>query len=313
MKIASKTAALAGAVCLLAAAASAAPPLAAAARLDAPATADSLRVTLQNKQRLVERQLTQSPAALRIRQSKHAQANKLLAQAQAYHVRAQEQADAGRAQAAMELLDEALRQIMAASKLVPDVAHQAVLERRQNAQLRAALSNFQALHKSLTNRMESKKAQTLNVNADSGRIATMVAQADALIASGKQREANGLLSDAYRTVVSTLINMLAAETIVYGLKFDSPTEEYRHELARNLGYEELIPIALVQLNTAPQTATLAERHVQQSRHLRQVAQKQASGGEYPVALKTMQDATEQLQRALRVAGVLVPQSTEFTR
>lgn len=312
MKIASKTAALAGAVCLLAALAPA-PALAGAARMASPVTADALNITLQSKQRLVEQQLHQSPAVLRIRQSKHGQANRMLAQAQSLYTKAQEQATTARAQAAIELLDEALRQIVAASRLVPDVAHQGALERHQNTQLREALGSFQALHKSLTNRMDGKKAQTATVTVDSARIDAMVAQADALMARGKQREANVLLSDAYRAVVSTLNNMLAAQTIVYDLKFDSPAEEYRHELARNLGYEELVPIALVQLNTAPQTAILTQRHVQQSRHLRLVAQKQAGAGDYPAAMKALQDATEQLQHALRVAGVLVPQSTEFTR
>lgn len=300
MKMA-KTAALAGALWWLVAAASA-----------APAPAESLRVTLQSKQRLVAQQLTQSPAALRIRQSQHASANKMLAQAQAHYAKAQQLEDAGRMPAAIDSLDEALRQIVAASKLVPDVAYQAALERSQNTQLREALGAFQARHKSLISRMTSKKGQTGAATVDTGRIDAMVAKADVLIASGKQREANGVLNEAYRAVVATLNNMLAAETIVYDLKFDSPAEEFRHELARNRDYEELIPIALVQLNTTRETATLAERHVQQSRQLREAAQQQASAGTYPIALKTLHDATEQLQRALRVAGVRVPQSTEFT-
>lgn len=313
MKMMRNTAALAGAVCLLATQASVAQAPVAVARLAAPTTADSLHLTRLNKQRLVEQQLTQSPAALRIRQSKHAQANKLLAQAQGYYTKAREQSDVKQAQAAIELLDEALRQFVAASRLVPDVTHQVALERHQNTQLREALGIFQVLHKNHSSRMERKKAQTATVAIDRGRIEAMVAQADVLITSGKQREANRLLNDAYRLVVSTLSDMLAAETIVYDLKFDTPVEEYRHELARNLGYEELIPIALVQMNTAAQSVVLAERHVQQSRHLRQVAHQQVGGGDYAGAMKTMQDATEQLQRALRVAGVVVPQTTEFTR
>lgn len=301
MNQAGKSAALAGVLCLLG-----------AAVMAAPAPAQSLRVTLQSKQRLVEQQLTQSPAVLRIRQSQQVQAKKMLAQAQANYARAQQQADAGRTPAAIELLDESLRQIVAASALVPDVTHQAALERSQNAQLREALGTFQALHKSLTNRMAGKTGQTANASVDIGHIDTLVAQADTLMANGQQRQANQVLSQAYRAVVSTLNKILAAETIVYDLKFDSPSEEFRHELARNRSYEELIPIALAQLNTSRATATLAQRHVLQSQQLRAAAQRQADAGAYPVAMKAIQDATEQLQRALRVAGVRVPQSTEIT-
>lgn len=303
------SATLAWAVLWLAGAASAAETL--------PAATDSVRfgtslarVTLDSKLRLVQLQLTQSPAVQRIRQSNNTQAKKKITDAQALYAKAQAESNAGRAEVATQLLDESLRQIVSASSLVPDVAQQATQERSRNASLREAIRTFQSLHKSLTTRMATGKEQTPSVAFDVGQINGLMDKADALVASGDQHEANAVLNSAYKIVVSTLNKMLAAQTFVYELKFDSPGEEFRHELARNLSYEELIPIALAQLDTTREAAALAERHAQQSRDLRNAAQKQASGGNYRAATKIVQEATIHLQASLRITGVVVPQSPE---
>lgn len=315
MKNSSKSATLAWAVLLLAGAASATEPVPAAVKPDAPSGAEvganPLLVTLESKLRLVKLLLAQSPAVQRIPQSNNAQAKKKLADAQAHYAKAEVESNAGRAEAAIQLLDESLRKIVSASIMVPDVTQQAAQERSQNANWREAIRTFQTLHKNISSRMSTSNVQTSAVAADIGRIDGMVDKADALIASGNQHEASVLLSSAYKIVVSALNKMLTAETIVYDLKFDSPAEEFRHELARNRSYEDLIPLALVQLNTTRETATLAERYVQQSRDLRDAAQKQASDGAYHTAVKTIQNATSHLQRSLRIAGVVVPQSPEI--
>lgn len=313
MKNGSTGAMLAGALLLLSGAASAAETLTPVAKPNATSgsavSANLPYASLENKLRLVKRLLTQAPAAQRISHSDSALAKKKLADAQVLYTRAQAEYSAGRASSAIQLLDESLRDIASASSLVPDIAQEAVRERHQNTQLREAIATFQALRNSLSRRM-APAAQTDAVTADIGRIDSLLARADELMANGNQHDANGVLNSAYKTVVSTLNKMLAAETIVYGLKFDSPADEFRHELARNRSYEELLPIALAQMNTARETAVLAERHAQQSRELREAANKRASSGDYSAAVKALQDATGHLQRSLRVAGVVVPQSTE---
>jgi hypothetical protein len=272
--------------------------------------ASSSRTTLERKLRLVKQLLAQSPAVLRISQSNNAQAKKKLADAQALYTKAETEFNASRAEAAMQLLDESLRQIAASSSLVPDPVQELAQERSRNTQLREAIRTFQTQHKSLASHMAPKKLQASTVATDIDRIDGMVDKADALILGGNQHDANVVLNSAYKAVVSTLNKMLAAETIVYGLKFDSPAEEFRHELARNRSYEELIPIAITQLNTVRETAIVAEGYAQQSRKLRVVAQKEADGRDYITAVKTIEDATSHLQRSLRIAGVVVPQSSE---
>lgn len=273
-------------------------------------SAASLQSALENKTRLVKLLLSQSPALLRIPQSNNAQAKKKLADVEALYAKASTEAGAGRPAAAVKLLDEALREIAAAARLVPDPAQQAAQERTRYTSLVESTRTFVSLYQNLSSRMAARKVAIPAGSFDFERVGGMLAKAEGLAAGGDHKNANAVLGDAYKAVVGALSRMLMAETIVYDLKFESPADEFKHELARNRSYEELLPLALAQMNTPRETATLAERYGQQSKELRDVAQKQAAAGDFQAALKVIQDATGQLQRALRVAGVIVPQSLE---
>lgn len=273
-------------------------------------SAASLQSVLENKTRLVSLLLAKSPAVQRIPQSNNAQAKKKLADAEVLYAKASTEAGAGRLDAAVKLLDEALREITAAARLVPDPAQQAAQDRARYTSLAESTRTFVSLYQNLSSRMAARKVAVPAASFDTERVAGMLAKAEGLAAGGDHRNANAVLGDAYKAVVAALSRMLMAETIVYDLKFDTPADEFKHELARNSSYEELLPLALAQMNTPRETATLAERYGQQSRGLRDSAQKQAAAGEFQAALKTIQEATGQLQRALRVAGVIVPQSLE---
>ncbi|HZW12620.1 MAG TPA: hypothetical protein VFF81_05430 [Noviherbaspirillum sp.] len=298
-----KRAGLAWSALMLAGMASIATPAGAA---DTVSGAASQQATLESKTRLVKLLLSQSPAVQRIPQSNNAQAQKKLAEAQSLTAKADAEAAAGRVEPAIKLLDKALLEITAAARLVPDAAQLASQERTRYTGLRESVRTFVSLHKSLAERMAIKKGAEL----DTGRIDGMLAKAEGLAGAANHKEANGVLNEAYKIVVTAISKMLFAETIVYDLKFDTPADEFKHELARNRSYEELIPLALKQLNPTRETAMLSERYVQRSKELRDLAQKQAGGGDYPSALKTIQDATGQLQRSLQIAGVVVPQSQE---
>ena len=296
------------AIVLAGAACAAGVPMAAIAQ--APAGADaavSTQALLDNKVKLVKLLLTQSPAMQRIPQSNNAQAKKKLADAQSLFARATSEAEAGRQASAIKMLDEALREITTASRLVPDAAQLASQERARYTGMNEATRTFLTLYKGVSAKLAGKGgAAALDVNGVNG----MIGKAESLAASGNHKEANTVLGDAYKTVVGALNRMLMAETIVYDQKFETPAEEYKYELARNRNYEELVPLAMAQLNPPRESAAISESYVQQSRHLRDASQKHAASGDYQTALKTIQDATLHLQRSLRVAGVIVPQSTE---
>lgn len=273
--------------------------------------AGSAQAAVESKTRLIRLLLSQSPAMQRIPQSNNAQAKKKLADAQSLFAKATSEANAGRHDAALKMLDETLREITAASRMVPDMSQLASQERARYNSLLESTRAFVSLHKNLSARMAARNLPSSSNPLDTIlRVKDQVDKAEVLAAAGNHKDANGILNDAYKSIVTALNRMLMSETIVYDNKFESPAEEFRHELARNRSYEELVPLAIAQFSPPREAAMQSERHVQQSRELRDVAQKQAASGDYPAALKTIQDATSHLQRSLRVAGVVVPQSIE---
>lgn len=270
---------------------------------------DAVQAALESKLRLVGLLLAQSPAAARIPRSDHAQAKRLLAEARAQFAQAEAASGAGRAPDAIALLDAALRQIVAASALVPDAGQQAALQRRRNAALRESMRSYQLLHQNLQSRA-ARQGQGAAAPGAMEPIAQLVAQAEAQAAGGDLQHANESLGQAGQAMAGLLAAMLTPEPLVVALHFATPADEFGHELARNQGYEELIPIALAQFNAAPATAALAQGHLARSRALRASAQQQARGGAHATAISTIQQATDELQRALRSIGVVMPASPE---
>jgi hypothetical protein len=273
-------------------------------------TSSATQAALESKTRLVALLLAQSPAMQRIPESGNAQAKKMLADAQTLYAQANAEASAGHKEQAVKLLDQALLELVSAARLVPDPMQLAAQERARYTSQSETVRTFLTLHGKLSARMAERKVQAPGGSLDLGKVGGLVEKAEALAGAGNHKDANAALNEAYRAVVVSLNRMLMAETIVYDQKFASPAEEFQNELARNRSYEELVPLALVQLNTARESAQLSERYVQQSRELREAAQKQAAVGDYAAALKTIQDATGHLQRSLRIAGVIVPQAPQ---
>ena len=97
--------------------------------------------------------------------------------------------------------------------------------------------------------------------------------------------------------------MLNAQTIVYDLNFKTAEEEYNYEAKRFKSYEELVPVAIEQKKPAPGAVKLMDSFVEKGRFQQQEAIKKAKSGDFPVAITMMQSATEQIRRALRIAGV----------
>lgn len=268
------------------------------------------RAALENKTRLVSVLLAQSPAVQRIPGSGNAEAIKMLADARALHDAAAGEAAAGRTDAAIGMLNQSLQKISLAARLVPDPAQQLALERARYTALKESTRAFANMHQGLLARMAERKAGPPAPAFDSDKVNAVLAQAADHAAANRYVQANTALQGAYNSVVASLNRLLMAKTIVYDKTFDTPADEYRHELARNRSYEDLVPLALMQLKPAPEIAAQSERSAQESRVLRDTAQQQAGRGDYAAALKTLHEATGHLQRSLRIAGVVVPQPLE---
>jgi len=91
----------------------------------------------------------------------------------------------------------------------------------------------------------------------------------------------------------------------YEVTFKNVIEEYDYELARYYSFEQLAPIAYVELKPDKNTIALSERYVQKSHDLSETAKKFAAKGEHRAAINTLLDASKRIKTALRVVGLVL--------
>ena len=131
-------------------------------------------------------------------------------------------------------------------------------------------------------------------------------QADLLFNQEKYAQANLHLVSIYEDVVVIVSEARRNQSIVHRLKLDTPAKEYAYELERNKSYEILVDVSIAEKQNPDKALLLdIQKFVGQSQGLVEEAKAQAASGEYVRAIKTLEDATSHLVRALRSAGVMV--------
>lgn len=241
-------------------------------------------------------------AAKRVTASEHSGAKDMLTSAQQKVTNARDFFTAGKKQAAIDSADEALRLVSAASKLVPS-EEMLLEERNRYNDIMDALKNFQTSHKETYKRTLNQRGAEAAVDYDKERVSELVSEAESLAAKSQYKIATQYVQNAERIVTMAINDMLNEQTIVYDLNFETAEEEYEYELKRYVSYEELIPIAIEQKKPAPGAVTLMNTFVEKGRFQKGEAVKTAKAGDFPVAITMMRSATEQIRRALRIAGV----------
>src|SRR3569832_1434881 len=92
-------------------------------------------------------------------------------------------------------------------------------------------------------------------------------------------------------------------TLVHEVTLVTPEDEYRYELQRYHGYVEQIPVAIEMRVPPPATVTSKRASVDKAQWKLEQAESKAGAGDYPVAIRMVLDATDEVRSALRQAGV----------
>jgi hypothetical protein len=137
------------------------------------------------------------------------------------------------------------------------------------------------------------------------RIEGLIASADQLAAAGKLIEARPVLDQAYGATRAAVSGLRGGDTLVRSLNFATKEEEYRYEIDRNDTHRMLITV-LLQDRRGGAADALIERGLTESARLRKQAEEQAQRREYDAGVKSLEDSTRELQRAIRGAGVYIP-------
>lgn len=263
------------------------------------------REEVQQKMQMVKMLLANSPVLERAARSGNAPVKQPAEVARTLYSRASDAFAENNLVWASAFLDEAISLMEDAARLAEDPDQVETGERARYAELLDDVRAFQATYQDARKGIPAKDAREYDQQVDSTR--TMVERAQAMVRDGRYKEACGQLEEVHGIYISALNKLYGSTALVYDAKFKSAPEEFAYELARYRGYEELLPIARVQLHPDPGTLQLSERYVQESRAGLDNAQKQAAGGDHQAAIITLQGATKRLQTALRTIGLETPE------
>lgn len=261
--------------------------------------------TVQQKLQLVRSLLAKSPAVKRAARSNDASVQQRVAAARALYAKANDTLDNGDPAQADELLDEALQLIETATRQAPDPSQVAKDQQTRYSQLLGGIHDLLATYQDLSIRLSPQKIFT--PSAETARVSILIDQAQTLARDHHFTEAGNLLKSAHELLINALNKLLQSTTLMYDLQFQSPAEEFNYEMARYHSYEELVPIAYAELKPGEDSIRLSERYVQESRLMRDRAKQQAASGDFPSAIGTMLEAVKQVQTALRLVGLVLPE------
>ncbi|MEQ6340810.1 MAG: hypothetical protein M3A44_03940 [Gammaproteobacteria bacterium] len=267
-----------------------------------PVTPSAMEAQVKQKIDFANMLVNVSKGAQRISASSNAQAKDMLGSARA-HLDASRTAlaagDIGKAQAEV---DESLKLVSAAARLVPSDSPEVTDPKFRYNELLDAIKTFESSYKQHRDRLAAKKGNAANT-LDTKKFQDALVQARGHADVGHYDEANKVLMGAQRMVTSALGVLLNAETVVYDKNFATPAEEYEYELSRYKSYEELIPLAIEQRNPPAATVEKMRELSEKAKAMHGDAVQQAAKKDYATAIGNLQDATMQLQRALMIAGV----------
>ncbi len=257
---------------------------------------------VEQKITLVSRMLHGSPVATRIAASGNAAAHAHVKQAEQLLQRSHALVGANDLVGADGVLNEAMWQIGKARELVPDPAAKEIGERARFAQTAHGVELLDAAYQQHLARTGHQ------ADSDLARARALAEEARQMATAEKYLEANALLSRARDLMLASYHRHLGSATIIYAETFVNSAGKYAYELDRYRDYESLLPIALRDLNVSRETSALVNRVAERAHALHGQAVQRAERKDFNAAIRLVTQATAQLQRALTVAGVVVPQS-----
>ncbi len=201
-----------------------------------------------------------------------------------------------------ETLGEAMRLFNIAGRMVPSDSLKEQWK-KDFPGLKEEVEVSKDLHKRNYNKITTKQGMGAGVNYDHKSVARLEAKAEELADDGDYLSANESLMIARDMIQAAIRQMMSGRKIVYELNLDTPEAEFKYELNKYIGYEELIPIAIEQKKPGRGIKMLAMRHVQEAKRMADTARKTAAETDYPKAIRMLQDATAEIRKALKLMGV----------
>lgn len=263
--------------------------------------APSNKLSVEKKLRFA-RMMLMTKSGRRVSESDNQEAKLILKDVSKKLDRVERQINEGDSVAADATLGEAMRLFNLAGRMVPseDLKEK---QKRDFPGLKEELDIAKDLHHRNYKRVTAQHGMGAGVNYDVRRVADLEVQAEQHASAGDYPQANESLTLARDMIQAAIRQMMTGRKIVYELNIDTPEAEFKYELNKYIGYEELIPIAIEQKKPSKGIQMLAMRHVKEAKRMADSARTTASASDYPRAIRMLQDATAEIRKALKLMGV----------
>jgi hypothetical protein len=264
-------------------------------------TAEAQKQGVGQNIRFVEQLIHESAAAKQILASDNEEAQALREKALASLDKAKLAEQQGDAQAVADALHEAKQAIFQAMRLV---GKKVVKDNRreQYEKRRSSTTTLLEAHQRIS---QEKGVDSAAAEVEAYAQKTMQ-EAQALYEDNKFAQALERMNIAYLSVKLSITKLRSGETLVRSLHFETRQDEYRYELDRNDTHKMLVEVVLKEKLADPRLGKLIAIPMKQADKLRTEAEQQAQGGDYESAIKTLEQSTKQIIRAIRAAGIYIP-------
>ena len=243
-----------------------------------------------------------SSAAKQIESSGVAGATAQRTRARDLHRQAGEALRGGQLEAAAKMLDDASRAMFEGVRLA---APDQIAGPKQRTDFDARMESTRALLDA-QKRIALEKSAGPRAGELSQRIESMMAEATELARGGRMPDARRTLDQAYLAVKAAIGGMRGGETVVRSLNFANKEEEYRYEVDRNDTHRMLVQVLLTDKRGGAGVGAMVDQSLGVAAKLRTQAEEQAGRREHETAVKTLEESTRELVKAIRGAGVYIP-------
>jgi hypothetical protein len=264
------------------------------------AVVSAVRDQLERKLTSTATLIESSTAAKQIEASGIREAADQRTKARELHGKAGEALRSGDLEASSRLLDESSRAFINAVRLAkPDQ----IADAKQRTDYQARLDSTRALLDA-QKRIAAEKNQA-RAGETTRQVEGMIAEAERHAQGGRLPEAKRSIDQAYLTVKAAIGSMRGGETVVRSLNFATPAEEYHYEIDRNDTHRMLVDMLLKE-KRGGSTDAMVDQAVNTAAQLRTRAEGEAARKDHPAAIKTLEESTRELVKAIRAAGVYIP-------
>jgi hypothetical protein len=242
--------------------------------------------------------LTSSSAARQIESSKVPEAMQRHARARDLHREAKAALDQGNPEKAAAHLSEARSTFFDAVRLA---APEEVSAKKNENDYLLRVESVQALLGAYKRISDEKAAKG---------VADTVAQIDKSLAAGaalakerKFKEARTEVDRGYLVAKAGLTNLRSGDTLVRSLNFANKEEEFHYELDRNNTHQMLIKVLVDEKKASDE---MIKSFLNKGQALRVQADQAAASKSWGEAVRLLEEATTELMRAIRNAGIYIP-------